>query len=145
MAVQTDDTGSTRVGFDDDDDKRFELVSTKQTKIEVEFEITEVTTSDKSAEPGGPTLNEVKTMMENTRWALVRERMLSPKSRRPSKMAAVVAAAMQALTIRWQHSTAVTSGTPCSWGNRAGLRASRPLLQAALASGSKPLATDQRA
>ena len=96
MAVQTDDTGSTRVGFDDDDDKRFELVSTKQTKIEVEFEITEVTTSDKSAEPGGPTLNEVKTMMENTRWALVRERMLSPKSRRPSKMAAVVAAAMQA-------------------------------------------------
>ena len=102
MAVQTDDTGSTRVGFDDDDDKRFELVSTKQTKIEVEFEITEVTTSDKSAEPGGPTLNEVKTMMENTRWALVRERMLSPKSRRPSKMAAVVAAAMQAEKARKQ-------------------------------------------
>ena len=59
-------------------------------------------TSHESAKPRGPTLNQVKTMMENTRWALVREKMLSPKSLRPSKMANVVAAAIKAERARKQ-------------------------------------------
>ena len=72
MAVRTDDTGSTQVGLEDDEDERFELASTK---ITVELEFSREATSDVSAEPSGPTLNEVKTMMENTRWALARERI----------------------------------------------------------------------
>ena len=52
---------------------------------------------------------------------------------------------MQALTIRWQHSTAVTSGTPLLTKPIAPVCVQAGLCSSSLASGSKVvLATDQR-